>query len=106
MTYQPQHAQIRNPNVLCVDLMMTQSPTEVVRACLMRSGLRQAEFAKIMGVSPATLSEWLTDTRPAPALASRGALMAMILIGVPIQMPNPSQYLPTLSTVGKRRAKR
>ena len=110
MTQQPQHAQIHrvNPNrgPLVVDDLVNADPLEVIRLCYRVSGLPQYRFAELMGVWPSTLSEWMNENNPASTLAARSAILAILMMGVPVQMPNPSQYLPTLTAIGKRRAKR
>jgi transcriptional regulator with XRE-family HTH domain len=75
---------------------------QTVAECYGRSGANQEAFAKLMGVSRASLGRWLAGSGRVPPWASRAALFAAIASGVGITVPNPAQYL---SPPRKRRSK-
>jgi hypothetical protein len=66
---------------------------QTVEECYRRSSANQETFARLMGVSRASLGRWLAGSGRAPAWASRAALFAAIASGVPIMLPRPAQYL-------------
>ena len=103
MINQGQHPQLRNPKPLVFDDLDKMGNSEAMRMCVDAAGCSQRQFAKVMGTQESTLSEWLSNTRPPRLLAVRAAILALVLMGHHIQLPNPSRYL---SPAGKRRARK
>ena len=73
---------------LVVDLDDRHS-RNAINACLEASGLTQAKFAHLMGVSMRALAYWLSRSRPIPRSAVRAAYFAAISAGVPVRFPQP-----------------
>lgn len=57
------------------------------------AGVSQAVFARLMGCSEASVSQWLSGEHRVSKMASRAAIAAALAAGVSIQVPNPSRYL-------------
>jgi transcriptional regulator with XRE-family HTH domain len=65
----------------------------VITACLTYSGLTQAKFAHLMGVSLSALTHWLQRSKLIPRWAVRAAYFAAISAGVPVRFPQPGPML-------------
>jgi hypothetical protein len=77
---------------LIVDLDDTNG-LKTLKECIARSGASSPQFARMMGVDRSTMSLWLSGKRPVTGTAIRAALFCAAMSGVPMRMPNPSQYL-------------
>ena len=69
-----------------------------LKRCLHASQATPAQFARLMGVTPACMSMWLSGKRSLSPLAIRAAYWAAAMSGVPVRLPNPARYL--AGTVG------
>jgi DNA-binding XRE family transcriptional regulator len=80
-----------SPWVINVDLADNLT-AQMVMECYKLSGVKQETFARLMGVSRASLGRWLAGSSRVPSWASRAAVCAACVCGIPIRIPNPSQY--------------
>ena len=96
MTHQGQHPQILKQKQTHGPLLLElddQDNLGIIRLCLERSLASQTVFARMMGASDSALSEWLAGKRAPPKMAARAAVLAAMMSGIPVKLPNPSQYL-------------
>jgi DNA-binding transcriptional regulator YdaS (Cro superfamily) len=73
-----------------------------LKRCLHAAHASPAQFARLMGVTPACMSMWLSGKRSLSPLAIRAAYWAAATSGVPVHMPKPSQYLATAAKASKK----
>jgi len=77
---------------LIVDLNDTKG-LKTLKECIQRSGASRAQFARMMGVTDTAMSWWFAGKRTISPMAIRAALFCAAMSGVPMRMPNPSQFL-------------
>jgi hypothetical protein len=70
------------------------------KRCLHAAHATPAQFARLMGVTPACMSMWLSGKRGLSPLAIRTAYWAAAMSGVPVRLSNPAQFL---AATAKRR---
>jgi hypothetical protein len=72
-----------------------------LKRCLHAAHATPAQFARLMGVTPACMSMWLSGKRSLSPMAIRCAYWAAAMSGVPVHMPNPARYLATTAKASK-----
>jgi len=64
-----------------------------LKRCLHAAHATPAQFARLMGVTPACMSMWLSGKRSLSPVAIRAAYWAAAMSGVPVRLQNPARYL-------------
>ena len=63
-----------------------------LKRCLHAAHATPAQFARLMGVTPACMSMWLSGKRSLSPLAIRAGYWAAAMSGVAVRLPNPARY--------------